>query len=123
MTRQDVRRRARRQTENVRRYSVIEGLQARLFIEGACVTLMIRALASRDYVPARGCDIKDAGGRPVRDAVTFARIKALVIPPAWTDVWICPWPDGHIQATGRDARGRKQYRYHTLANDARRGEI
>jgi DNA topoisomerase-1 len=41
-----------------------------------------------------------------------ARIKALVIPPAWTDVWICPDPRGHIQATGRDARGRKQYRYH-----------
>src|SRR4051812_3898834 len=41
-----------------------------------------------------------------------ARIEALVIPPAWTDVWICPLPDGHIQATGRDAKGRKQYRYH-----------
>jgi DNA topoisomerase-1 len=40
------------------------------------------------------------------------RIKALVIPPAWNDVWICPWANGHIQATGRDARGRKQYRYH-----------
>ena len=40
------------------------------------------------------------------------RIKALAIPPAWTDVWICPRPDGHVQATGRDARGRKQYRYH-----------
>jgi DNA topoisomerase-1 len=43
----------------------------------------------------------------------LARIKALVIPPAWTDVWICPHPRGHLQATGRDARGRKQYRYHT----------
>jgi DNA topoisomerase-1 len=42
-----------------------------------------------------------------------ARIRALVIPPAWTDVWICPDPRGHLQATGRDARGRKQYRYHT----------
>ena len=60
----------------------------------------------------KGMRYKDAGGRPVRDAVTLARIKVLVIPPAWTDVWICPWPDGHIQATGRDARGRKQYRYH-----------
>ena len=39
-------------------------------------------------------------------------MKALAIPPAWTDVWICPRPDGHLQATGRDARGRKQYRYH-----------
>jgi DNA topoisomerase-1 len=42
----------------------------------------------------------------------LARIKSLVIPPAWTDVWICPWPHGHLQATGRDAAGRKQYRYH-----------
>ncbi|MFO0890491.1 MAG: hypothetical protein U0790_15280 [Isosphaeraceae bacterium] len=54
----------------------------------------------------------DADGRPVRDAETVARIRGLVIPPAWTDVWICPSPLGHLQATGRDARGRKQYRYH-----------
>jgi DNA topoisomerase I len=55
---------------------------------------------------------RDAEGRVVRDRTTLARIRALVIPPAWTDVWICPRPDGHIQATGRDARRRKQYRYH-----------
>jgi DNA topoisomerase-1 len=48
----------------------------------------------------------------VRDRATLARIRALAIPPAWTGVWISPDPDGHIQATGRDARGRKQYRYH-----------
>lgn len=53
-----------------------------------------------------------ASGRPVRDAATLSRIRALAIPPAWTDVWISPDPDGHIQATGRDARNRKQYRYH-----------
>lgn len=51
-------------------------------------------------------------GEPIRDERELARIKALVIPPAWTEVWICPSPRGHIQATGRDARGRKQYRYH-----------
>jgi DNA topoisomerase-1 len=51
-------------------------------------------------------------GATLRDARTLARIRSLVIPPAWADVWICPRPDGHIQATGRDARGRKQYRYH-----------
>lgn len=51
-------------------------------------------------------------GRPIRSAATLARIRSLVIPPAWTDVWICPSPRGHIQATGRDARGRKQYLYH-----------
>lgn len=51
-------------------------------------------------------------GRPVRDRALVKRINALAIPPAYTDVWICPDPRGHIQATGRDARGRKQYRYH-----------
>src|SRR3982751_3816170 len=56
-------------------------------------------------------------GRVVRDRATIDRIAHLAIPPAWTDVWICPDPNGHIQAVGRDARGRKQYRYH----DAWRG--
>jgi DNA topoisomerase I len=51
-------------------------------------------------------------GEPIRDEKTLQRIKSLAIPPAWTDVWISPRPNGHIQATGRDARGRKQYRYH-----------
>jgi DNA topoisomerase-1 len=54
----------------------------------------------------------DAEGAPVRDAATRRRIAALAIPPAWTAVWICADPNGHLQATGRDARGRKQYRYH-----------
>ncbi len=52
------------------------------------------------------------GGTSVTDPAKLARIKRLAIPPAWTAVWICPHADGHIQATGRDARGRKQYRYH-----------
>lgn len=55
----------------------------------------------------------DAKGRAVRNRAVLCRIRSLVIPPAWEDVWICPRPEGHIQATGRDARGRKQYRYHT----------
>src|SRR5690349_16495202 len=59
-----------------------------------------------------GFAYKDDGGKAVKDAATLDRIARLVIPPAWTDVWICPDPDGHIQATGRDQRGRKQYRYH-----------
>ena len=54
----------------------------------------------------------DAEGRRVRAAAELARIRSLVSPPAWSDVWICPDPRGHLQATGRDARGRKQYRYH-----------
>ena len=51
-------------------------------------------------------------GRPVRDRQTLDRIKSLVIPPAWENVWICPVANGHLQATGRDAKGRKQHRYH-----------
>jgi DNA topoisomerase-1 len=51
-------------------------------------------------------------GAPIREAATLARIRALAIPPAWRDVWICPIAHGHLQAVGRDARGRKQYRYH-----------
>jgi DNA topoisomerase I len=58
-------------------------------------------------------------GRRVRDADTIARIRKLVIPPAWTDVWICPIANGHIQATGRDARRRKQYRYHQRWREVR----
>ncbi|WKB55101.1 DNA topoisomerase IB [Eleftheria terrae] len=54
----------------------------------------------------------DSQGRAVSDPEVLARIRQLAIPPAYTDVWICPLPDGHLQATGRDARGRKQYRYH-----------
>src|SRR6202165_2669567 len=58
-------------------------------------------------------------GHTIRDAETINRIKRLVIPPAWTDVWICPDPRGHLQATGRDARGRKQYRYHPRWREVR----
>ena len=54
----------------------------------------------------------DKKGQRITDADTIARIKRIVIPPAWTEVWICPRPDGHTQATGRDAKKRKQYRYH-----------
>jgi DNA topoisomerase-1 len=62
----------------------------------------------------RGFAYVDLSGTPVRDPETLDRIRALAIPPAWTDVWICPWPNGHIQAVGLDARGRKQYRYHDV---------
>jgi DNA topoisomerase I len=54
----------------------------------------------------------DASGRRISLQATLQRIRALGVPPAWTEVWICPEASGHIQATGRDARGRKQYRYH-----------
>jgi len=60
----------------------------------------------------RGFAYFDDRGRPVRDERTLARIRALAIPPAYTDVWICRAANGHLQATARDDRGRKQYRYH-----------
>jgi DNA topoisomerase-1 len=60
----------------------------------------------------RGFGYERSDGRRVTDKQTLARIRSLAIPPAWRDVWICADPDGHLQAVGRDARGRKQYRYH-----------
>mgnify|MGYP000153176663 CR=1 FL=1 len=60
----------------------------------------------------KGFRYVDAAGTPVKDAETLQRIRELVIPPAWEDVWICAIPNGHVQATGVDARGRRQYRYH-----------
>jgi DNA topoisomerase-1 len=60
----------------------------------------------------RAFSYRDPEGRLIRDRLELARIKRLAIPPAWSDVWICPDAKGHLQATGRDARGRKQYRYH-----------
>lgn len=67
----------------------------------------------------RGFRYLDANGRPVRDTRVLARIRGLAIPPAWGHVWICAQPDGHLQATGWDARGRKQYRYHDAWRTAR----
>ena len=72
-----------------------------------------RKRAGKDFV------YLDAKGRRIADAAILKRIRSLVIPPAWTDVWICPAADGHIQATGRDAKGRKQYRYHDDYREAR----
>ena len=66
-------------------------------------------------------------GKPIRDAATLERIRKLGIPPAYEDVWICADPSGHLQATGRDARGRKQYRYHprwrALRDDTKYGRM
>jgi DNA topoisomerase-1 len=75
----------------------------------------------------RGFSYHDQQGRVIRDPEVLKRIRSIVIPPAWTDVWICPWPNGHIQATGRDARGRKQHRYHpdfrTARDEAKFGRL
>lgn len=70
---------------------------------------------------AKGDDFEyfDTAGKPIKDETRLLRIKRLAVPPAYKDVWICPTPNGHLQATGRDARGRKQYRYHERWREAR----
>ncbi|MHC3433936.1 DNA topoisomerase IB [Delftia lacustris] len=68
----------------------------------------------------KGFSYVDQDGRPVRDAQALERIRKLAIPPAYVDVWICPDARGHLQATGRDARGRKQYRYHPQWQEQRK---
>lgn len=67
----------------------------------------------------QGFTYRDPEGNTIRDRAMRRRFEELVIPPAWTDVWICPDPRGHIQATGRDQRGRKQYRYHPRWREVR----
>jgi len=67
----------------------------------------------------KGWSFSYSNGVRITDAEERSRIKALAIPPSWTDVWICPHPKGHIQATGRDVRGRKQYRYHPRYREER----
>ena len=73
----------------------------------------------RRETAGEGFSYRDAKGQPVRDETTLERIRKLAIPPAWTDVWICPRANGHIQATGRDAKGRKQYKYHPQFREVR----
>jgi DNA topoisomerase I len=67
----------------------------------------------------KGFTYAGTDGKTIRDPEQVARIRSLAVPPAYTEVWICPVPNGHIQATGRDARGRKQYRYHAKWREAR----
>jgi len=67
----------------------------------------------------RGFQYLGPDGKTITGAAERRRIAALAVPPAWTDVWICPAPNGHLQATGRDARGRKQYRYHPRWREVR----
>ncbi|MEZ0330091.1 MAG: DNA topoisomerase IB [Methylophilaceae bacterium] len=61
----------------------------------------------------------DQFGKTIKDPIELSRIKSLSIPPAWTEVWICPLPEGHLQATGRDAKQRKQYKYHKIWREIR----
>jgi DNA topoisomerase-1 len=69
----------------------------------------------------KGFSYKGPDGETLRDGATLKRIRSLAIPPAYTDVWICPQDNGHIQATGRDDKGRKQYRYHERWREVRDG--
>jgi DNA topoisomerase I len=69
----------------------------------------------------KGFSYRGPDGKTINDEATLKRIRSLAIPPAWSDVWICPKVNGHIQATGRDAKGRKQYRYHPQFREVREG--
>jgi len=69
----------------------------------------------------QGVGYRGPDGRPIRDGETLTRIRSLAVPPAWRNVWICPDANGHLQATGRDAKGRKQYRYHPRWREVRDG--
>jgi DNA topoisomerase I len=73
----------------------------------------------REAKRSGGFRYRGIDGHAIRRAADIQRISHIAVPPAWTDVWICPVPNGHIQATGRDARGRKQYRYHERWREAR----
>lgn len=77
------------------------------------------SLGIQRQVAGKGFFYLDQHGKRISDPKNINRIRQIVIPPAWTDVWICPSPHGHIQATGRDAKGRKQYRYHPKYRAAR----
>ena len=93
------------------------GITATSEPEGSAIAAGLRYVS--DIVPGirrkrsgRGFSYYDPDGRLIVAKDAINRFRALVIPPAWTDVWICPHEDGHLQVTARDARGRKQYRYH-----------
>ncbi len=73
----------------------------------------------RRQARGRGFAYYDPDGKLIRDAGELVRFRSIGVPPAWTDVWICPLPEGHVQATGRDARRRKQYRYHVAWRSVR----
>lgn len=75
----------------------------------------------RRHRHGRGFKYVDPEGRVIRERALLERFRSLVIPPAWTDVWICPHEDGHLQVTARDGRGRKQYRYHPSFRQHRDG--
>jgi DNA topoisomerase-1 len=78
-------------------------------------------LGIRRRKAGKGFTYRRVDGSRLSEPDVLKRIKALAVPPAWTELWICPFVDGHVQATGRDAKGRKQYRYSGLSG-VRRGK-
>lgn len=97
----------------------ISHLSVRASAPGVSVGRMPRLRRSDPSAPGitrrrvgKGFTYRGPDGQRISDREVLDRIRALAIPPAWTDVWIAPWPSGHIQAMGTDAKGRRQYRYH-----------
>lgn len=88
-------------------------------IVGLCYVKDTSPGIQRQLVGEEFCYIR-VNGKRIDDEAELCRIKALAIPPAWTEVWVCPLPEGHLQATGRDAKGRKQYRYHARWQQVRK---
>lgn len=86
---------------------------------GTVATRRLRRAWDSPQAPRPGFTYEWSDGSPVTDPDVLARIQALVLPPAWRNVWICPWPNGHIQALGTDAAGRRQYRYHDAWREQR----
>ena len=115
---------ARRRTRSAgRRVSMRETLEKEREFRGAARSAHLRYVSDTEHGFARRRRGKSftyvrPNGKALRDPAHVARIRSLAIPPAWKDVWICPTANGHLQATGRDARGRKQYRYHPRWRDA-----
>ena len=99
--------------EAVLRDSIVPVKQAHLAFASDGAPGISRRRHGRDF------EYLDARGKKIRQDKTIARSRKLAIPPAWKDVWICPSERGHIQAVGRDARGRKQYKYHEARRQVR----
>jgi DNA topoisomerase-1 len=95
-----------------RAFAASRSIRARPRMQRRFATSRTLARAFSGYGRVARSATSTGTGEPVQDLPTLRRIRSLAIPPAWTQVWICPVAHGHIQAVGRDARGRKQYRYH-----------
>jgi DNA topoisomerase-1 len=109
----------RREEENVGQPAVPEYVSSAEAVGLLYVTDAMPGIRRKRH--GRGFTYTDPDGNVVRDRAMLRRFRALVIPPAWTEVWICPSPDGHLQVTARDGRGRKQYRYHPSFREHRDG--